>query len=109
MVKPNKTKLVITGLIVSYFLIAIFSHFLILYIDEKKPAQKKPRLFKEDLKIEDVPSVHVILRVERRIPEEDCTESVILVNKKEVARFRTKKGKVTQSSGKIPDGKLKNN
>ena len=48
-----------------------------------------------------------ILRIEQKFPNEDYTESVVLVNKREVARYKAKNDKTFDESGHVPDGKVK--
>ncbi len=50
---------------------------------------------------------HSILRVERKDSKADYTESVILIEKEEVARFKIKNGKMTDLTGEIPKEKIK--
>ncbi len=47
------------------------------------------------------------LRIETKAPDKDYTENVILVKKKEVARFKRKGDKIFDEVGFIPDGKIK--
>jgi len=48
-----------------------------------------------------------ILRIERKLPQNEYSESVVLADKREVARYKSKNNKIFDESGHIPDGKVK--
>lgn len=94
---------ILMGVFVVFFLFLLFRG------PDKDQSLQSPETLasQEDLikaKAEDIPKK--ILRIERKAPQEDYPESIIFINKKEVARFKTKKGRVVDLKGRIPEGKV---
>ncbi len=54
----------------------------------------------------DTPHIE-ILRIERKLPQQDHADNIILINSKEVARFKSENDRFFDMIGQIPDGKVK--
>ena len=106
-----KVNVIVVGFFIVFLSIVFTSHVLNKQIGDivKEPAQSTESVEednsseKSDLEI----TKRKVLRIERKPSQEDYTESVVLVDKREVARYKTKDDKIFDVSGRIPDGKVK--
>jgi len=106
-----KFTLIVVGFFIVFLAIAFISHILNKQIHDitKEPAQSIA-LVQEDKFIGEIDlntTQKNVLRIERKSSQENYTESIVLVDKKEVARYKSKDDKIFDKSGHIPDGKVK--
>lgn len=114
MKNSKKLKTVFIGFMAFFVLIIFINHQLTRQMNAltKKPELSVPLVKKEMPKVKEKVEVKQIigkniLRIERKDPREDYTESIILVDKKEVAQFKNKNGKIFDLIGVIPKEKIK--
>ena len=110
----NKQILTLLGILAAFIMLAVFGQMVTKEIDKltEAPPPAIPFTQTADIKKEVASGASgtapiSALRVERRPPQEEYSESVILVDKKEVARFKTKDGEMFDVTGQIPGGKIK--
>ena len=106
-----KFALFIVGIFIVFSVIAFINRILNKQIHDltKGPVQSTESVEKDELSEKgDLDNANrKILRIERKLSQEDYTESIVLINKEEVARYKAKDNKIFDESGHIPDGKVK--
>jgi len=106
-------KWIIPGAVVVYLGVLVLSHIINKQMDtalQTSPPVQATKLtdtVKKKVLVPTTTEEGIPLRTESKNPKHDFTESIILVEGEEVARFKTEDEKIFDAEGQIPDGKIK--